>query len=272
MFGSISRWLRRRSADEAAGRYVLPSDDPELSPITITDQSAELLPAECELPLEAAPSASVRTVAAVQDGLAELASQVRTLGQRVQAQAMGNARLLEALQDLPNSLRSAMPGGADHSGALDAMREAMAASAASTARLCEALAPLRDLPAKATEQLTAMRQVARHQRRQLKQQMMALRAGKEVVASQRKHYTEMETTSQSRLGAIQHESAQSFFKLEQHLRRGARMQLAATCAAIVLAVCALAVVFAQPGSESDTEPAPYAVQQRNIPKDTLVQK
>jgi hypothetical protein len=276
MFGSITRWLRRKPSDEVEGRYVLPSDDPELSPITITDQSAELLPAECELPLEAAPSASARNVAAVQDGLAELASQVRTLGQRVQAQAIGNARLLEALNALPTALRDAMPGGTDHTLALNAMRDALAENAGTNSRLCEALTPLQHLaamPAKAEAQLDALQQVARHQRRQVKQQMIALRAGKEVVASQRKHYTEMETSSQARLGAIQHESAQNFFKLEQHLRRSTRMQLAATCAAIMLALGSLtAAAFAFNGETPEPVPARQAVDERNFPKDTLVQK
>lgn len=276
MFGSITRWLRRKPSDEVESRYVLPSDDPELNPITISDESAELLPAEIE-PLSApAPSASARTVAAVQDGLAELASQVRTLGQRVQAQAIGNARLLEALNALPTALRDAMPGGADHTGALNAMRDALAENASTHSRLCEALTPLQHLaamPAKAEAQLETMKQVARHQRRQVKQQMIAMRAGKEVIASQRKHYAEMETSSQARLGAIRHESAQNFFKLEQHLRRSTRMQLAATCAAILLALGSLtaaAIAF----NSGTPEPAPtrQAVDERNFPKDTLVQK
>jgi hypothetical protein len=275
MFGTISRWLRRRPADEAAGRYVLPSDDPEVSPITVADESAELLPAEIE-PLSEPAGPPQPAVAAVQDGLAELASQVRTLGQRVQAQAMTNARLLEALQALPAALRGAIPGGAEHAQALGALRDAIAENAANNARLCEGLAPLKqlaDLPARAGEQVSALQQVARHQRRQLKQQVVALRAGKAALESQRKHYAEIETTNQARLAAMQHESAQNFFKLEQNLRRGSRMQLAATCAAIVLALAALAgAAFAWTPSKEGAEPARHAEKKRSIPRDTLVQK
>lgn len=272
MLGRMTRWLRRKPAPSAP--YALPTDDPELTPLHVSGDSAAAAPLEDTA--EPLPASRVQAIEEMKAGISDLGAQVRMLAQRLQAQNIGNARLLEALQGLPSALREAMPGGAEHAGALAAMTQALDQQAQANAKLAQILEPLPQLatllPQTASRQLQAMEQVARHQRAQLRQNVIALRAGKEALASQRKHQHELETSQQSRLAAIQHEGAQGLYRLEQGLRRGRNVQLAVSGAAALAAITALLLAaFAFSGRLTPQEqPDTQAEQQRVVPQDAMV--
>jgi chromosome segregation ATPase len=115
--------------------------------------------------------------------------------------------------------------------------------------------------------------LARYQRAQLRQQVNALKAGQEALASQRRHQAELERAQQSRLNLIQRQQAQSFERLEEHFRSGARRQMVITGIAAVLAIGAL--VFAAlvaSGVFGGSKPAPQAEAERRIPAGAVVSR
>ena len=273
MLGSITRWLSRKSPRENVARYVLPTDDPELTPITVADESTELSPQDIG-PMEDA-IARAPTTGELKQGLGELAVQVRALGQRVQAQNIGHERLLAALEAMPAALKGALPAHAGQAEALRALQAALAANAAANARLCQAVEPLArasaNMPLAAKEQLAVLQQVAKQGRRQLAQQRLALRAGRQALAAQRRHHVELETTQQARLAAMQHQNAQGLFTLEKHVRRGARMHFAAACAALLVASAALIGVISRPELPAQAPVTNQAEQERRVPADSSIE-
>jgi len=173
MFKRITGWFRRKSpASVALPQYVLPSDDPEISPIPVEDasdvQMAEVASLNSRLlsPVSADSAGwSVRTRAVVEmkNGLGDLGSHVRSLGQRLQAQTMGQQRLLEALTNLPLMLRDVIPSGEEQTKALAAMKLALDEQADANRQFVDALKPLPEfvraaanLPETARKQMWAL--------------------------------------------------------------------------------------------------------------------
>lgn len=333
MLQRITRWFRRnKSGAPVETPYTLPSDDPEVSPILVEDRSevqlAELSTLNSALlarvPAES-PGYSVRTRAVVEikSGLEDLGSHVRSLGQRLQAQTLSNARLIETLANLPQMLREVIPSSEEQTRALAAMKLALDEQAEANRQFVDALKPLPEfvkaaanLPETARKQMWALEQLtsqleagnnaareqsdqvkvmvetlvtqdaekgarmqgmvenlARYQRAQLRQQVGAIKAGQEALASQRRHQAELERTQQSRLNLIQREQARNFERLEQHFRVGTRRQMIVTGVAAALAIGALVfVAMLAAGMIGGDKPSPQAEAERNIPAGTVVSR
>lgn len=173
MLKRLTGWFRRKApASTTQSQYVLPSDDPEVSPIPIEDasdvQMAEVASLNSRLLSPVGTDAagwSVRTRAIVEmkNGLGDLGSHVRSLGQRLQAQTMGQQRLLEALTNLPMMLRDVIPSGEEQTKALAAMKMALDEQADANRQFVEALKPLPEfvraaanLPEAAKKQMWAL--------------------------------------------------------------------------------------------------------------------
>lgn len=333
MLQRITRWFRRKqNTARVDAPYVLPSDDPEVSPIVVEEpdevQVAEVASLNSALlsritPDQTGYSVRTRAVIEMKNGLGDLGAHVRSLGQRLQAQTLGQARLLEALTNLPTMLREVIPNGEEQNRALAAMKLALDEQADANRQFVEALKPLPefvraagDLPETARKQVSALEQLTeqiqsgntaareqseqvkimvetmaqndatkgqqvhgmveqltRFQRAQLKQQIGAIKAGQEALASQRRHQAELERNQQSRLNLIQREQAQVYLKLEEHFRSSARRQLLVTGLAAVLAIGALVfVALLAVGALGDDKPAPQAEIERNIPAGTVVSR
>lgn len=333
MLQRITRWFRRsKPAAQVSAPYELPSDDPSISPIVVEErdevQLAEVASLNSALlsrvmPDPAGVSVRTRAVVEIKSGLEDLGSHVRSLGQRLQAQTMSNARLIEALSNLPQMLREVIPSSEEQNRVLAAMKMAMDEQSEANRQFIDALKPLpefvkaaADLPETARKQVAALEQMtsqleqgnnaareqgeqvkvmvetlaqqnadkgqqvqgmvenlARYQRAQLRQQVNALKAGQEALASQRRHQAELERTQQSKLNLIQREQAQNFLRLEEHFRTGARRQLVITGIAAALAIGALVfVALLASGVFRGEKPAPQAETERNIPADAVVEK
>lgn len=282
MFGALTRWIKRKPAKMAGQAYVLPSDDPELNPVTVLDDGDDVAASEASIdsPLaanggDASGSARTRAVAEVREGLGELGAQLRALGQRIQAQTMGQAKLLEALAALPALLREATPGGAAQ--VLEQVANRVEAGQRETALQVRALVEgLAAQDAQRAAQVQGLvEQMARTQRTQVRQQIIALRAGRAALASQRNHQEELERAQQGKLNALQHENAQNFFRMEERARKSGRQQLAVTAAAALVAIAALAVVvasYAGAFKDSPVAPPPQAERERVVTKDAMLQK
>jgi hypothetical protein len=333
MLQRITRWFRRGKADRTVEQpYVLPSDDPEVSPIIVEEPDevhlAEVASLNSALLARITPDASgmsvrTRAVVEIKSGLEDLGSHVRSLGQRLQAQTMSNARLIEALSNLPQMLREVIPNGEEQNRALCAMKLALDEQTEANRHFVEALKPLPEfvraagnLPETARKQMWAMEQLTeqmekgnlaaqaqseqvkvmvetlaqqetakgaqvqgmveqltRFQRAQLRQQVNALKAGQEAMASQRRHQAELERTQQSKLNMIQREQGQNFLRLEEHFKSNARRQMAITGIAAALAIGALVfVALLATGLFKDDQPSPIPEAERNIPAGTVVSR
>ena len=175
MFKFVSRMFRKKKT--GTPEYQLPTDDPELNPILVEEDGDE--PLELEMagvnsqllatinPNDPA-NMSVRTRAVVEmkNGLSDLASHIRVLGQRLHAQSMGQSKLIEALTLLPQTIKDVMPDGEAQTNALAAMKLALDDQSSANRQFVEALKPLpeymkqvADLPETARRQMSAITQL-----------------------------------------------------------------------------------------------------------------
>ncbi len=176
MFKIVTRMFRKKS-DKTEADYQLPTDDPELNPILVEDDGDE--PREQEVaalnsqllapinPLDpAAMSVRTRAVVEMKNGLNDLASHIRVLGQRLHAQSMGQSKLIEALSNLPQTIKEVVPTGEAQTNALAAMKIALDKQSHANHRFVEAMKPLPEfmksivnLPETARKQMWAITQL-----------------------------------------------------------------------------------------------------------------
>jgi chromosome segregation ATPase len=178
MFKFVTRIFRKRS-DNNAPEYRLPSDDPELNPILVEDDGEDLAVHEVAAlnsqllarvnPLDpAGMSVRTRAIVEMKNGLGDLASHIRTLGQRLHAQSMGQSKLIEALSALPQTIKEVIPNGEAQTNALAAMKLALDDQTAANRQFVEALKPLPDfvaaaanLPETARKQMWALNELTK---------------------------------------------------------------------------------------------------------------
>ena len=150
MFKSLKKMFGRQAAEPV---YQLPSDDPELNPILVTDESPEpgldeiaslnsqlLVPAIPDNP--GAASARSRAIVEMKTGLQDLGTHIRSLGQRLHAQSMAQAKLVDALSTLPQTLKEIIPNGEEQTRVMAALKLSMDAQSASHEKFVESLKPL----------------------------------------------------------------------------------------------------------------------------------
>ena len=93
--------------------------------------------------------------------------------------------------------------------------------------------------AKAAELKSAVEEMNKFQKAQLKQAALAVKSSELARRSQRRHQTEIARSQQSRLSAMQHDQSRHFNRIEEHFRRSSRAQFALTGVAVMLAVAAM---------------------------------
>jgi hypothetical protein len=179
MFKFVTRMFKKTEDAQPEETYQLPSDDPEVNPILVEDDGEEI-PAEEVVMLNSrllAPvnpqdpsSMSVRTRAVVEmkNGLNDLGSHIRMLGQRLHAQSMGQAKLIEALSTLPGTLQQVLPNVEEQNKVLGAMKLALDEQAESNKTFVDALKPLpgfvsavANLPETAKKQMWAINELTK---------------------------------------------------------------------------------------------------------------
>jgi hypothetical protein len=174
MLKFVTRMFKKKPVADAP--YQLPSDDPELNPILIEEDGDEI-PAEEVVMLNSrllAPvdpsgmSVRTRAVIEIKSGLNDLGSHIRSLGQRLQAQSMGQAKLIEALSSLPATLQQVLPNVEEQNKALGALKLALDEQADANRTFVEALKPLpqfvqaaANLPETARKQMWAINELTR---------------------------------------------------------------------------------------------------------------
>lgn len=172
MLNFMTKMFRKK--EETTEDYSLPSDDPELNPILVEDEEAQLsqrevasLNSQLLIPASQldATGMSVRTRAVVEmkHGLNDLASHIRVLGQRLHAQSMGQAKLIEALSSLPQTIKQAVPNAQEQTNALAAMKIALDNQGKANRDFIQAMKPLPEfvqaaskLPEAAQKQMLAI--------------------------------------------------------------------------------------------------------------------
>ncbi len=173
MFSMIKRMFRRKPSTVAD--YQLPSDDPELNPILIEDDSEIQLQEVATLnsrllaPVEqTGMSARTMAVVEIKNGLGDLASHIRVLGQRLHAQSMGQSKLIEALSNLPQTIKEVIPNTQEQTNALCAMKLALDDQAEANRQFVEAMKPLpqfmqaaANLPETARKQMWALNELTK---------------------------------------------------------------------------------------------------------------
>lgn len=179
MFKFVTRMFKKSETEAQEAPYQLPSDDPEVNPILVEDDGDEI-PAEEVVMLNSrllAPvnpldpsNMSVRTRAVVEmkTGLNDLGSHIRMLGQRLHAQSMGQAKLIEALSILPATLQQVLPNMEEQNRVLGAMKLALDEQSESNHIFVEALKPLptfvaavANLPETAKKQMWAINELTK---------------------------------------------------------------------------------------------------------------
>lgn len=180
MFKFVTRIFRKKApAASPAPEYTLPSDDPDTNPIIVEDDGVEPVMHEVAAlnsrllapvdPLDpAGMSARTRAVVEIKSGLNDLGSHIRMLGQRMHAQSMGQARLIEALSNLPATLRDVIPNTEEQTRALAAMKLALDEQAEANRNFVEAMKPLpafveaaANLPETARKQMWAINELTK---------------------------------------------------------------------------------------------------------------
>ncbi len=173
MLKFITRLFRKRSSSQPLDKYELPSDNPDSNPVIVVDEdgvdvtevasiNSRLLASvdSCGM-----PGMSVRTRALVEmkNGFQDLATHIRSLGQRLHSQSLGQSRLIETLSKLPTMLREVIPNGEDQTRALCALKIALDDQASANQIMIESLKPLPafvsavcDLPIAAKQQVVAL--------------------------------------------------------------------------------------------------------------------
>lgn len=173
MFKMITRMFRRKPAPVA--EYQLPSDDPELNPLLIEEETdvsvrdVAMLNSRLLAPVEpAAMSARTLAVVEIKNGLGDLASHIRVLGQRLHAQSMGQAKLIEALSNLPQTIKDVLPDTQEQTNALCAMKLALDEQTEANRQFVEAMKPLpqfmeaaANLPETARKQMWAINELTK---------------------------------------------------------------------------------------------------------------
>lgn len=172
MLSFITRLFKKRPASMRVN-YVLPSDNPDDNPVFVADgDSVELTEVASLNSRLLAPvdpmgmgGVSVRTRALIEmkNGFQDLATHVRSLGQRLHSQSMGQSRLIETLTKLPTMLREVIPNGEDQTRALASLKVALDEQACANQIVIESLKPLPafvtavcDLPIAAKQQVVAL--------------------------------------------------------------------------------------------------------------------
>jgi hypothetical protein len=177
MLNFMTKMFRKK--DDTTEHYTLPSDDPEINPILVEDTGEDLaldevasLNSQLLMPTPQIDAAgmSVRTRAVVEmkHGLNDLASHIRVLGQRLHAQSMGQTKLIEALSNLPHTIKEAVPGVEEQTNALAAVKLALDDQTRASRTFIEALRPLPQfmqavskLPEAAQQQMLAITELTR---------------------------------------------------------------------------------------------------------------
>ena len=177
MFKFVTRMFRK-PAPETEPAYQLPSDDPELNPILVEDHD-EIPPEEVVMlnsrllatvnPNDPANmSARSRAVVEIKTGLNDLGQHIRMLGQRLHAQSMGQSKLIEALSNLPATLKEVLPNAEEQNRALGALKLAMDEQTDANRTFVEALKPLpqfvaaaANLPETAKKQMWAINELTK---------------------------------------------------------------------------------------------------------------
>ncbi|MEZ5993638.1 MAG: hypothetical protein R3E76_14990 [Planctomycetota bacterium] len=179
MFKFVTRMFKKDETAQQEETYELPSDNPEVNPILVEDDGEEIPAEEVVMlnsrllapvnPLDPA-NMSVRTRAVVEmkTGLNDLGSHIRMLGQRLHAQSMGQARLIEALSSLPATLQQVLPNIEEQNRVLGAMKLALDEQSESNHTFVEALKPLpqfvsavANLPETAKKQMWAINELTK---------------------------------------------------------------------------------------------------------------
>lgn len=172
MLSFITRLFKKRPASMRVN-YVLPSDNPDDNPVFVADNDSveltEVASLNSRLLAPVDPmgmgGVSVRTRALIEmkNGFQDLATHVRSLGQRLHSQSMGQSRLIETLTKLPTMLREVIPNGEDQTRALASLKVALDEQACANQIVIEALKPLPafvtavcDLPIAAKQQVVAL--------------------------------------------------------------------------------------------------------------------
>jgi hypothetical protein len=200
MFKFVTRLFQKKPAEPA---YQLPSDDPGVNPIVVDESEdipmEEVVALNSRLLMPVAPemSARSRAVVEIKTGLNDLGQHIRCLGQRLHAQSMGQAKLIEALSTLPETLKGVLPNVEEQNRALGALKLALDEQAEANRTFVDALKPLPEfvqtvanLPETAkkqmwainelTKQLEAGNQQAVEQSEQVKVMVQTLSAGNEA--------------------------------------------------------------------------------------------
>jgi chromosome segregation ATPase len=159
--------------------YQLPTDDPEVNPILVEDDGDDvplqeiaslnsqlLAPADVQDP--SGLSVRTRAVVEMQNGLTDLASHIRVLGQRLHAQSMGQSKLIEALSNLPQTIKEVLPDVQEQTNALAALKLAMDEQTAANKTFVDALKPLpkfvetaANLPEAARKQIVVLNELTK---------------------------------------------------------------------------------------------------------------
>ncbi|MHC4839871.1 MAG: hypothetical protein ACYTDT_02780, partial [Planctomycetota bacterium] len=180
MFKFVTKMFRKKPQPEAVeSTYELPSDDPEINPVLVQEigdsvQLQEVASLNSQLLAPVTPNApsamSVRTRAVFEmnNGIQDLSDHVRSLGQRLHAQSMGQAKLVEVLTGLPSILKEALPDKHEQNNALAALKLAMDEQNNNNKAFVDALKPLpkfveaaANLPETARKQMWAMNELTK---------------------------------------------------------------------------------------------------------------
>jgi hypothetical protein len=171
MFKFVTRLFQKKAAEPA---YQLPSDDPELNPIVV-DESEDIpmeevvaLNSRLLAPVVPEMSARSRAVIEIKTGLNDLGDHIRSLGQRLHAQSMGQAKLIETLSMLPETLKGVLPNVEEQNRALGALKLALDEQAEANRTFVDALKPLpqfvetvANLPETAKKQMWAINELTK---------------------------------------------------------------------------------------------------------------
>lgn len=177
MLSFITRIFKKRPVSMRVN-YVLPSDNPDANPVLVNDgdsiEIAEVASLNSRLLAPVDPmglgGVSVRTRALIEmkNGFQDLSTHIRSLGQRLHAQSLGQSRLIETLTKLPTMLREVIPNGEDQTRALASLKVALDEQACANQIVIEALKPLPafvtavcDLPIAAKQQVVALDELTR---------------------------------------------------------------------------------------------------------------
>lgn len=175
MFKKLTRMFRKKHEEDV---YELPSDNPEINPILVEDDDEippeEVVMLNSRLLAPVNPndpsSMSVRTRAVVEmkSGLNDLGAHIRMLGQRLHAQSMGQAKLIEALSNLPETLKEVLPNAEEQNRALGALKLALDEQTEANRTFVDALKPLpqfvstmANLPETAKKQMWAINELTK---------------------------------------------------------------------------------------------------------------